>query len=173
MGWSISCMTSLCLNSSSADQSTGRLAKKTLAKFGPSTKALFASGIAVFLSGSHILVMVGFLWWLVSPLNIILALFHASLVLNFKERILSYWLAYQLACVRATSSFTPCCWSWICCLVKDFSPLSIPRLKYRVNIPSLVSMRGGMYWLWRKQPSLTLDGYGIHSRKTLYRWAHW
>ena len=38
MGWSIFCMTSLCITSYSADQSTGRSTQKTLEKCGPSTE---------------------------------------------------------------------------------------------------------------------------------------
>ena len=48
MGWSISCMTSLCLTSSSVYQSTGRSVQNILEKCGPSTEAFSTSVIAVF-----------------------------------------------------------------------------------------------------------------------------
>ena len=75
MGWSISCMVSLCLTSSSAYQSSGRSAQKTLNKCSPSTEEFSASAVAVLPSGSHILMMMVFSWWLLSLTDSILTLF--------------------------------------------------------------------------------------------------
>ena len=80
-------MTSICLTSVSIDQSNVKLAQNTLAKYGPSTKELSASVVVVFLSVSHIIMMVGCLWWLVLPAYRILTLFHASLGLKLMECI--------------------------------------------------------------------------------------
>ena len=91
MGWSISCMTYLCLTSSSVYQSSERSAQKTLNKCSPSTEEFSASAVAVLPSGSHILMMMGLFCWILSPTDSILTLFHSSLGLKCMEWILSDW----------------------------------------------------------------------------------
>ena len=91
IGWSISFMNSLCLNSSSEDHSIGGSVQMNLPKCGPTAKAYSTSVVAVIPSCSHILMVVGFLWWLVSPPHSVIKLFHASLGLNCMGWILLAW----------------------------------------------------------------------------------
>ena len=60
MGLSSLCMPFLCMTSSSVVYLTGQLAQNTLAKCVPRTEVFSTSVVAVFPSGNHIVVMIGF-----------------------------------------------------------------------------------------------------------------
>ena len=122
-------ITSLCLVLYIKGQSMGLGLLKNLWKCGPNTETFSASVISIYLFGRRICIMVGKVWWLVSPPAITWTLCHASLGLNSMECIFSAWWEDHADFAIAMVLYTASCETLSRSFASDEYPFPIPRFR--------------------------------------------